>query len=48
MGKTKQLFEELQYEDVLGEEMRAYHHWMEQENYSRYPKREINEYYNYD
>jgi hypothetical protein len=36
MGKTKELFEELNYQHILGEEHRAYIHWMEQEQYYRY------------
>ena len=31
MGKTKELFEELQFENNIGEEARAELHWMEQE-----------------
>lgn len=51
MGKTKVLFEQLQYEDMLGEEHRAYIYWIEQEQYERYPKRKIDnidELYDYD
>lgn len=49
MGRTKQLLEELQFEDILGEEHRAYIHWMEQEQYYRYPSRiDTDELYDYD
>ena len=34
MGKTRELFEELQSEDNIGEEARAELHWMEQESVS--------------
>jgi len=47
MSRTKELFEEVQFEQVLGEEHRAYIHWIEQEQYSRYPRRyfDLNEMY---
>lgn len=37
MGMIKQLLEELHYEDLLGEENRAYYHYMEEDQYNRYP-----------
>ena len=53
MGFSKREFEKLQQEYPLGEEHRAYIHWMEQEQYERYPKRkeetnELDEYDEYD
>lgn len=37
MGKSRELFEREREEDMLGEEHRAYVHWIEQEQYDRYP-----------
>lgn len=48
MGHTKRLFEEVQFEEVLGEEFRAHVHWMEQETYARFPTRNTYEEYAYD
>jgi hypothetical protein len=50
MGFSKREFEKLQQEYPLGEECRAELHWMEQEQYERYPKRkeDTNELYDYD
>lgn len=36
MGKTKELFEREREQEILGEEHRAYVHWLEEENYWRY------------
>jgi len=41
MGFSKREFEKLQQEYPLGEECRAELHWMEQEQYERYPKKLI-------
>jgi hypothetical protein len=40
MGATKKLYTKWLEEQPLGEEARAELHWMEQEFYSRYPKRD--------
>ena len=42
MGYSKREFEKLAEEYPLGEEHRAYIHWMEQEQYERYPKKPNN------
>ena len=39
MGKSRELFEKYREEDILGEEHRAYVHWIEQEQYERYPNK---------
>ncbi len=39
MGATKREFEKIQFEDILGEEARVYHKWLEEEEYYRYPSR---------
>lgn len=44
MGYSKREFEKLAEEHPLGEEHRAYVHWIEQEQYERYPKRQ-NDFY---
>lgn len=36
MGATKREFEKIQFEDILGEEARVYHKWLEEECYYRY------------
>lgn len=36
MSKTKELVDRHNYENPLGEEHRAYVHWMEEEQYYRY------------
>lgn len=50
MGFSKREFEKLQEEYPLGEEHRAYIHWIEQEQYERYSIRnqDTNELYDYD
>ena len=51
MGYSKREYERLVQEHPLGEEHRAELHWMEQEQYERYPKRKVedtNELYDYD
>lgn len=47
MGATKREFEKMQFEDLLGEEARIYHHWMEQEEYNRYLPKYVEQYSNY-
>ena len=39
MGYSKREYERLIQEHPLGEEHRAELHWMEQEQYERYPKK---------
>ena len=41
MGASKELFEKMREEEILGEEARAELHWMEQEYYDRFPKKPI-------
>ena len=50
MSKTKELVDRHNYEHPLGEEHRAELHWMEQEQYERYPNRkdDTSETYDYD
>lgn len=43
MGKTKELFQRMMEEEILGEETRAYVAWLEEEEYQRYQTTERNE-----
>tara|TARA_R110001606_G_scaffold152810_2_gene293722 strand:- start:2004 stop:2150 length:147 start_codon:yes stop_codon:yes gene_type:complete len=45
MGATKREFEKLQFEDILGEEARVYHKWLEEEEYNRYQPKPTERYY---
>jgi len=45
MGQTKKQFEKLQFEDILGEEARVYHKWLEEEEYNKYLPKPTERYY---